>query len=369
MLNILTIGPTDKDEIALIISSLDSTKSIGPNSIPTKILKLLKNDISCQLIDIFNMSFMSGVFPFALKLAKVVPVHEKDSKLDSSNYRPISLLSNLDKILEKLIYTRIFKFFNSNTPFYPLQFGFRQNYSTMHALISLTETIRKYLDEEKFVGGIFVDLQKVFDTVEHDILLTKLEHYGDRGLANDWFKSYLSDRKQFVSTNGHVSKLASVLYGVPQGSVLGPLLFLIYINDLNQAIKFCKAHHFTDGTNLLKFSKSITKLNKYVNLDMKNLTDWLNPNKISVNVQKTKLIIFKHQRKKIDREVKIKFNRKPLYPTDSVKYLGIRIDENLNWKHHVSDIAITLNRANALLFKIRNFYQCQHIENYLLYNL
>ena len=145
------------------------------------------------------------------------------------------------------------------------------------------------------------------------------------------------------------------MYGVPQGSVLGPLLFLIYINDLNQAIKFCKFHHFADDTNLLHFSKSMTKLNKYVNLDMKNLTDWLNANKISLNVQKTELVILKHQRKKIN------FSRKRLYPTNSVRYLGIRIDENLNWKH-VSDIAIKLNRANALLFKIRNFVNVKTLK-------
>ena len=143
------------------------------------------------------MSFTSGVFPSALKLAKVIPVHKKDSKLDFSNYRPISLLSNLDKLLEKLKCTRIVKFFNNNNLFYLLQFGFRQNYSTTHALISLTEKIGKYLDEGKFPCGIFVDLQKAFGTVEHDILLTMLEHCGVRGLANDWFKSYFSDRKQF----------------------------------------------------------------------------------------------------------------------------------------------------------------------------
>ena len=224
--NSFFLSPTDKDEIALIISSLDSTKSVGPNSIPTKILKLLKNFNSCQIVDIFNMSLTSGVFPSVLKLAKVIPVHKEDYILDFSNYIPISLLSNLDKILEKLMYTKIVKFFNS---FYRLQFGFRQNYSTTH----------EYLDEGKFACGIFVDLQEAFGKVEHDILLTNLEHYGVRGLANDWFKSYLSDRKQFVSINGHDSNLASVLYDVPQGSVLGPLLFLIYINDLNQAIKFC----------------------------------------------------------------------------------------------------------------------------------
>ena len=149
-------SPTEKDEIALIISSLDSTKSVGPNSIPTEILKLLKNNNSCQIVDILNISFTLGVFPSALKLAKVIPVHKKDSKLDFSSYRPISVLSNLDKILEKLMNTKIVKLFNN---FYLLQFGFRQNYSTTHALISLTETIRKYLDEGKFAFGIFVDLQ------------------------------------------------------------------------------------------------------------------------------------------------------------------------------------------------------------------
>ena len=122
--------------------------------------------------------------------------------------------------------------------------------------------------------------------VEHNILLTKLEHYDVRGLANDWFKSGLSDRKQFVSINCHDSNLAPLLYGVPQGSVFGPLLFLIYTNNLNQAIKFCKVHHFADDTNLLHFSKSITKLNKYVNVDMKNLTGWFNANKFSLNMQK-----------------------------------------------------------------------------------
>ena len=137
------LSPTDKHKVILIISSLGSTKSVGSNSIPTIILKLLKNDISCQLTNLLNMSFTSGVFSSALKIAKAVPVHKKDSTLDFSNYRPITLLSDLDKILEKIMYTRIFKFFNNNNLFYPLQFGFTQNYCTTHVLISLAETIRK----------------------------------------------------------------------------------------------------------------------------------------------------------------------------------------------------------------------------------
>ena len=249
------------------------------------------------------------------------------------------------------MHNRIYKFFSDNNLIYSLQFGFRQKYSTVHTLISLTENIRKNLDEGNIGCGIFVDLQKAFDTVEHDILLSKLEHYGIRGLANEWFKSYLSNRKQYVSINGYDSNLADVKCGVPQGSVLSPL----YINDLNQALKFCKVQHFADDTNLPHFSKSIYRLNKYVNLDLKNLTYWLNANRISLNVRKIVLVIFKHQRKKLDSRIKIKLNCKRLYPSKSVKYLDIKMDENLNWRQHIHDITIRLNRANALLFTIRNY--------------
>ena len=178
------VSPTDKTEIEDVISSLDSNKSVGPNSIPTKILKLLKDDISSQLSELSNISFSSGVFPSLLKTAKFIPVHKKDSKLDFSNYCPISLLSNIEKFLERLMYKRMYKFFSDNNLIYSLQFGFRQKYSTVHALISLTENIRKNLDEGSISCGIFVDLQKAFDTVEHDILLSRFEHYGIRGLVN-----------------------------------------------------------------------------------------------------------------------------------------------------------------------------------------
>ena len=226
---------------------------------------------------------------------------------------------------------------------YPLQFGFRQKYSIVYALISLTENIRKNLDKGNIGCGIFIDLQKAFDTIEHDILLSKLEHYGICGLANEWFKSYLSNRKQYVSINGYDSDLVDVKFGVPQGSVVDLLVFLVYINDLNQALKFCKVHHFADDTNLIHFSKSVYRINEYVNLDLENFTYWLNANIISLNEKKIELVIFKHQRKKLYSPIKIKLSCKRLYPSKSVKYLGIKIDENLNWKQHIHDMAIKLN--------------------------
>ena len=166
------------------------------------------------------------------------------------------------------MYKRLYTFLDNKNIIYDLQFGFRQQYYTSHALINITENIRKALDDGNTGCGVFVDLQKAFDTIDHQILLAKLNHYGIRGVSNDWFKSYLSNRNQYVSINGYKSGLSAINCGVPQGSVLGPLLFLLYINDLNQAIKSCKAHHFADDTNLLCLSNSITKLNKQVNADL-----------------------------------------------------------------------------------------------------
>ena len=349
------LQPTDKEEITNIISSLNSNKASGPNSVPYRILFLLKNEISKQLADLFNISFITSVFPSVLKTTKVVPVFKKDSKLDYNNYRPISLLLNIERILEKLMYTRLYTFLNNNNAIYNLQFGFRQQYSTSHASTNITENIRKALDDGNIGCGVFIDLQKAFDTVDHKILLAKLNHYGVRGVSNDWFKFYPSNRSQYVSINKYKSGLAALNCGVPQGSVLRPLLFLLYINDLNQAIKFCIVHHFADDTNLLCLINSIKKLNKLVNADLEHLVNWLNANKISLNVKKTEMVIFKSTQKKFEGDLKIKLCGKRLYPTESVKYLGVKIDTNLSWQYHVNDLSIKLNRANALLSKIRKF--------------
>ena len=184
------------------------------------------------------------------------------------------------------MYKRLYTFLNNNNIIYNLQFGFRQQYSTSHALINITENIRKALDDGNIGCGVFVDLQKAFDTVDHQILLPKLNHYGICGVSNDWFKSYLSNCIQYVSINGYDPGLTAINCGVCQGSVLGLLLFLLYINDLNQAKKNCKVHHFADDTNLLCLGNSIKKLNKLVNADLERLVNWLNTNKISLSVKK-----------------------------------------------------------------------------------
>ena len=191
-----------------------------------------------------------------------------------------------------------------------MQFGFQPKYSSTYALINLTEGIRQSLDEGSFGCCIFVDLQKAFNTVDHKILLHKLEYYGIQGICNNWFKSYLSDHKRFLSINGFNSDLMPVDCGVPQGSVLGPLLFLIYINDLHKAIQYCKVHHFADDASPFHTSKSVENLNKLVNHDMKHLNNWLSANEISLKIEKTELVIFKSPRKVLLAEIKIKLVEK-----------------------------------------------------------
>ena len=190
------ISPCTKEEIIEIILSFKPKRSAGPNSIPSKILRLLTDAISEHLSIIFDTSFVTGIFPEKLKVAKVIPIHKKDSKLECSNYRPISLLSNIDKILEKLMHNRLMKFLTEQKTLYLKQFGFRKNFSTAHPIINLIESIENAFDQNKFACGIFIELKKAFDTVDHEILLKKLWHYGIRGIANDWFKSYFTNRMQ-----------------------------------------------------------------------------------------------------------------------------------------------------------------------------
>ena len=358
--NSFVFEPCTKEEIQIIILSLKTSKSYGPNSIPVSILHLLVDLISSHLETIFNISFVTGKHPNLFKLSKTIAIYKKGSKLLTSNYRPISLLSNLNKVLEKLVFNRLYNFLEESQCIYSLQFGFRKKHSTNHALVEITETIRKALDEKKFACGVFVDFQKAFDTVNHDILVSKLDHYGVRETENNWFKSYLTGRSQFVSILGFDSNTKPILHGVPQGSVLGPLLFLIYINDLHFAMS-SKVFHFADDTNLLKICKSPKELQKSLNLDLKNLCTWLLANKISLNCDKTELIFFRKPGDKVP-NIKIKLNGHRLFPSNQIKYLGVYLDEYLNGRFHCNLLLTKLKRSNGMLSKARHFISISHLK-------
>ena len=356
--------PTDKEEVINIINNLDQSKSSGPNSIPNRILKCVIDKIALILSKIFNISISKGKFIDALKLVKVVPVYKnKGSPHETGNYRPISLLSNVDKIFEKLVHKRMTNYLEVNNILYKNQFGFRHKNSTIHSLICLTENIRNAIEKGNLACGIFIDLQKAFDTVDHEILLNKLYNYGFRGVCNDWLRSYLTGRLQFVQIAGECSSHKKVIHGVPQGSVLGPLLFLIYINDLPNSLCSGQPYIFADDTALLYIERNAKALQKRINIDMKLLLKWLKANKISLNVAKTETILFKHQLKSIKFQFKIKLDGQRLIFQNCAKYLGVQIDKNLNWSYHQEKVANNLRQINGMLSRIRYYLPKDMLKN------
>ena len=258
-----------------------------------------------------------------MKLANVIPLYKKNSREDPSNYRPISLLSVFCKVTEKFMHTRLYNFLKQHNVLYSLQLGFRCKNSTLHALISLTESIKKTVDDGMNDCGVFIDLQKAFDTVNHSILLKNVEHYGVRGTALNCFTSYLSDRSQYVSVNDHTSDHLKITCGVPQGSVLGPLLFLIYINDLQNVSKLLTFYLFADDTNIYYKSNEITHLQKIMNRELKKVKKWLDANRLSLNIDKTNFVIFHPPCVKIPEPVTVKFGRKKIQGKNCVKFLGV----------------------------------------------
>ncbi|XP_057312179.1 uncharacterized protein LOC130653679 [Hydractinia symbiolongicarpus] len=307
--NSLFFNPVTIEEVLKIINNLDLTKASGPNSVPNLILKQANIAISAILTKLFNLSLQQGVFPNILKMVSVIPIYK-----------------------------------NKGT-----------KHSTTHALISLTETIRQNLDNCKFACGIFIDLQKAFDTVSHEILLSKLEHYGIRGVTNSWFRSYLSDRVQYISLTNTKSKKLFIKHGVPQGSVLGPILFLLYINDLINSIIFSEIFHFADDTCMLYANHNLKKMQKHLNIDLKCIYKWLTANKIALNVAKTEVILFRQRNKAVNYDIRLKLNGKKLEFSSHVRYLGILIDEFLDWDFHISYIGNKLRKTNGALCKLRYY--------------
>ena len=373
----LVIAHISNEEILEVINSLDN-KSSGPSSIPVNLLSLIPDLIIMPLSFIINLSLRIGVFPDLPKIVKVIPIHKGGSTQDINNYRPISLLSIFDKIFEKMIHNRLYAFLEINEILIPNQFGFRKKNSTVNALIQITEKIKNSIDQGKFGCGIFIDLRKAFDTVNHDILLTKLNHYGVRDNLFDWFHSYLTDRKQYVSINGSTSQLCDITCGVPQGSVLGPLLFLIYINDLPNISDIIEFSLFADDTNLYLESKSLKDLEITFNKELEKLYLWLNVNRLSLNIAKTNYIIFHPYNKPLKQNIEIKINGNLIIEKEYITYLGVQIDSTLSWKHCVYIVGKKISRAIVIMYKLKPlvpskvmktiYYSLVHFQYILLEN-
>lgn len=298
--------------------------------------------------------------PDDLKIAKIIPVYKSDDKKIVSNYRPISVLPAFSKILEKLVYNRLLDFINQHNLLSKDQYGFRKNISTSMALIDLTDKISTSLENNEYTIGVFLDLAKAFDTVNHSILLDKLYHYGIRGIPFQWFQNYLSNRLQYVYLNNTNSDKLPITCGVPQGSILGPILFLLYINDLSTVTKLLTFIMFADDTNIFISGKNLDFITHIINSELTTVSTWFNANLLSLNIKKTNYILFSN---KTNPDIQILIGNEKVARVFQTKFLGIIIQANLKWKEHISLVANKTVKTLGVMNKIKHFLTSAYLKN------
>ena len=315
-----------------------------------------------------NESLLTGIVPDKLKIAKITPLFKSGDPKSYNNYRPISILPCLSKIYEKVIYIRLIYFINKNKILSKCQYGFRSNHSTSLAVVDFLEKMITSIDKGYYSLGVFLDLSKAFDTVNHKILLTKLEFYGVRGVALKWFENYLSNRKQYVEYKNEKSKLFEINCGVPQGSILGHILFLLYFNDIINSTEHLSFTLFADDTNVFYKSKSLDELNKTVNKELTNLSPWFRSNKLSLNINKTKFILFTNKKKVNNNLINIKIDSEEIKRVSVTKFLGMIIDEHLTWKPQIKHLSSKISRNIGSINKIK-YYLPKHALKTLYYSM
>ena len=307
-----------------------------------------------------------GVFPDALKLTKVIPIHKANSKMIVSNYRPISLIPLFSKIFEKLMHKRIMDFLVKQNILSKKQYGFQKNKSTEHAILDLQSKIIDAFEKKERSCCIFLDFAKAFDTVNHSILIKKLNYYGIRGETLNWLQSYLSNRKQCVQIGNFKSDFKNIDCGVPQGSVLGPLLFLVYINDIAESSQLLDFHLFADDTSIFYKHKDMEQIEDILNTELGKVSNWLIANKLSLNVSKSNVLVFRSKNANSDKILNLKINNQSLDEKTYTKYLGIYIDHKLTWHQQTQHINSKLIKGNAILAKLGHYVPEKVMKN--LYN-
>ncbi len=353
----LFFTPTDSDEIIKLCLALKSNASSGHDEIKPEVVKFVRTLIAHPLTHIFNLSLSSGVVPSQLKIARVVPIFKSGDRHSCSNYRPISVLPVFSKILKRLIHKRLHGFITKLDLLHNAQFGFRSNRSSFMAIIEAYNNIISNLDNKKHTLGIFLDLSKAFDTINHSILLDKLNHYGVRGEAFEWFRNYLNDRSQFVSFNNYKSSQLKIDCGVPQGSILGPLLFILYLNDIVFSSNFFKFIIYADDTNLLASHKNLPDLIRSTNHELIKISTWLKANKLSLNINKTSFMFFKNRhntRLTYLNNLFINIDNTPISRVPFTKFLGIFLDDSLTWNNHNTQVTNIVSKYTGILFRLKH---------------
>ena len=337
--------------------SLKINKSAGYDDISFNVVKKCFGVLHKPLLHIFNLSLQTGVFPDKLMIAKVT-LFKGGENYELGNHRPISVLRSFSKIMEKIMYSRLYKYLIDNSILYKNQFGFQEGHSTEHAIVQLVDQIRNSFESKQYTLGVFVDHSKGFDTVNHKILISKLENYGIRGKTLLWFISYLTNRTQFIKYNNLNTSFQKIVCGVPQGSVLGPLLFLIYVNDLKDASKSLDCIMFADDTNFFYSHKNIKGLFYTVNSELEKISQWFKANKLSINIKKTKFTLFHKNSSKDDIPVKLPalmVGSNNIERTSSIKFLGVMLDKHISWIDHVRTVESKIAKNIGLLYHVSQF--------------
>ena len=348
--------PVTSNMVTEIINKLHSKSSTGFDSVSTILLKKVKNELVEILTLIINQSITTGIFPQKLKIAKVVPLHKKDDPTILNNYRPISILTAISKIFEKVMFQQIHRYFNNYNIYYSNQYGFRQYHSTELAQIELIDRVVTDMDKGKLPINIFIDLTKAFDTIDHSILLHKLNHYGFSTIALSLMESYLNNREQYIDLDGTTSSYMTLKSGVPQGSILGPLMFIIYINDMHKSSKMFNYISYADDTTLMV---SLTNANtissaELINKELENVNTWLKVNKLILNIEKTKCMIFHSPNKKVTNPP-LKIGDCDIEFVENFNFLGVIINKHLQWKSHLDVISKKISKTIGIMNRVKHF--------------
>ena len=343
-------------EIENIIKELQSKNSTGNDDISCNLLKYLLPVLSQSLTLIINQSLNTGIFPNKLKLAKLVPIFKKGDTSFPENYRPISLLPAISKVFEKVVFNQFYEYFISNKLLSNNQYGFRKLHSTEHAVLHFVDRIITELDKSNSPIAIFLDLSKAFDTLNYDILIQKLKYYGIADISLTWFRSYILNRNQFVTFKHCKSETLETKTGVPQGSILGPLLFIIYTNDIVNVSNYFEPIIYADDTFLINTSLNLNKTEDIATLnnEFNKIYQWLTINKLTLNISKTKYMIFT-SKNRTPVTCSLKVNDIQIEKVSEFSFLGITLDDNLTWHNHINKIANKKSRNIGLLYKLKHF--------------
>ncbi len=360
------VVPTDKSfeinrlssiNVKNVILKINTSKATGHDRISPKLLKDSADIIAESLTVIFNKSIETGIFPDDLKVACISPIYKGENKTECSNYRPISVISVVAKVFEKLVSGQLMEYLETYQLLSECQAGFRKRSSTVTSL--LTNTNQWYINMDKGLLNsiIFLDLKKAFDCVDHAILIEKLRKFGCVGNTLNWFKSYLTNRKQMCKVNQTTSKCRTVSCGVPQGSNLGPILFLLYVNDLPNCLKSTTASMFADDTNLTASGSTSTELYNKLNNDLENIHQWLLANKLTLNTSKTEYMIVGSRQRlgKIDEEAEIKLGDNKIKKISETKTLGVIVDDQLKWNSHINMVATKVSKGIGMIRRMKAF--------------